>query len=320
MNWESVDWSSLERLRTAFLAGDAGTTDYWKTERDLASYDLTFAQRIGWKWDWVIEDLLRLGWTPPAGELLDWGCGTGIAHRALLHHVDTTSIARLHLWDRSGMAMRFAAERVTSKHPDLQVSSGLVASPTLLLISHVLTELTPEQATELADTAAQAQCVIWVEPGTYEASLALIAIRERLRDRFSVIAPCTHKAECGILRTGNEHHWCHHFAKPPGNVFTDGNWARFGRMTGIDLRSLPLSYLVLDKRPAPVNTGGSRVIGHPRLYKPYALILGCNEAGVREHRLDKRNFPEAYRQVRKHRFDSCQQWTSENGVITGMEG
>ena len=41
----------------AFLAGTAGQSDYWQSESDLASYDLTFAQRIGWKWDWVLADL-----------------------------------------------------------------------------------------------------------------------------------------------------------------------------------------------------------------------------------------------------------------------
>ena len=66
MNWDSVDWPSLERLRTAFLNGTAGGPDYWQTESDLASYDLTFAQRIGWKWDWVLDDLQRIGWQPPA--------------------------------------------------------------------------------------------------------------------------------------------------------------------------------------------------------------------------------------------------------------
>ncbi|MCU0787067.1 MAG: hypothetical protein MUC91_02585, partial [Verrucomicrobia bacterium] len=78
MSWKEVNWTSLERLRAAFLEGSAGGTDYWSSDEDLASYDLTFAQRIGWKWDWVLEDLKRLGWHPPAGDLLDWGCGSGI--------------------------------------------------------------------------------------------------------------------------------------------------------------------------------------------------------------------------------------------------
>lgn len=320
MNWESVDWSALERLRGAFLGGNAGESDYWQGEADLASYDLTFAQRIGWKWDWVLEDLIRLGWTPPTGTSLDWGCGSGIAHRVFFHHYGAHSFTRLKVWDRSGLAMRFAAERANEKYPKLETGTKVGDPPALLLVSHVLTELTPEQATQLADFAAQAESVIWVEPGTYEASLALIAIRERLRTQFNVVAPCTHQAQCGILATGNERHWCHHFAKPPNDVFTDGNWARFGRMMGIDLRSLPLSYLVLDKRPPAERPPATRVIGRPRLYKPHALILGCDESGVREHRLDKRKFPEQYREIRKDRFASLQLWQSEQGVITDLEG
>jgi hypothetical protein len=318
MSWDSVNWTSLERLRAAFLGGNAGETDYWQGNSDLASYDLTFAQRIGWKWDWVLEQLQRLGWMPPTGPVLDWGCGSGIAHRAFFHHFGVAAATRLHLWDRSGPAMRFAADRARAVHPALEVHTGLQDAPTLLLISHVLTELSQEQATQLADLAARADSVIWVEPGTYEASLALIAIRERLRGPLNAIAPCTHQAQCGILAAGNERHWCHHFAQPPTNVFTDGNWARFGRMMGIDLRSLPLSFLVLDKRPSPAPPDGSRVLGRPRLYKPFARILGCDASGVREQRLDKRKFPESYRQIRKDRFQSLQNWKSEDGVITEM--
>ena len=47
MDWLAIDWKALERLRAAFLAGTAGANDYWHSESDLASYDATFAQRIG---------------------------------------------------------------------------------------------------------------------------------------------------------------------------------------------------------------------------------------------------------------------------------
>lgn len=80
------DWEGLARLRDAFLRGTAGQEDYWNSETDLVAYDATFAQRIGWKWDFVLEDLRQLGWSPPPGELVDWGCGTGIAARACLDH------------------------------------------------------------------------------------------------------------------------------------------------------------------------------------------------------------------------------------------
>jgi ribosomal protein RSM22 (predicted rRNA methylase) len=177
------------------------------------------------------------------------------------------------------------------------------------LISHVLTELSKRQMDELLALAGNATALIWVEPGTYEVSRALIAAREKLRAQFHVVAPCTHQAGCGLLTSGNERHWCHHFAPSPPEVFKDGNWARFAKLTGIDLRSLPVSFLVLDKRPRPaLPAGATRVIGQPRLYKAHALLLGCEASGVRERRLTKRALPEEFRQVRKDRVDLLQVW------------
>ena len=111
MNWETIDWAALERMRAAFLAGTAGAQDYWQSETDLTAYDATFAQRIGWKWDFVLGELQRRGWTPPKGGLLDWGCGSGVAGRAFLDHFGTDSVSKLRVWDRSALAMNFAARR-----------------------------------------------------------------------------------------------------------------------------------------------------------------------------------------------------------------
>jgi len=316
MSWDAVNWESLERLRSAFLGGTAGAQDYWQSDADLASYDLTFAQRIGWKWDWVLAGLSRLGWTPPGGTLLDWGCGSGIAHRAFLDHFVGGGITTLGVWDRSVPATEFAARRARAKYPGLAVNSGLIDAPALLLISHVLTELAPGQLAELEQLVRRSQSVIWVEPGTFEASHALVTVRERLRSQMNLVAPCPHQASCGLLTPGNERHWCHHFAQPPGGVFTDGNWSRFARFMGIDLRSLPLSYLVLDRRPPPpMATDALRVIGRPRVYKAHATVLGCQARGVREHRLEKRTMPETFKQLKKGRFDSLADWGSRGGVV-----
>jgi len=319
MNWDAIDWNALERMRAAFLNNTAGATDYWQSESDLASYDATFAQRIGWKWDYVLEELKRRGWSPPEGDLVDWGCGSGVAGRAFLDHFGTQAVSALRLWDRSPLAVSFAIARARGKYPGLEIRAGSEAyiSGTTLLISHVLTELTPAQAEVLADRAATAQCVIWVEPGTYEASLTLIAVRERLRERFNVVAPCTHQGCCGILAPENERHWCHHFASPPPEVFRDGDWARFASVMGIDLRDLPLCFLVLDKRrPAlPLPSGAGRVIGHPRLYKGHALLLGCDASGVGERKLSKRHFPQEFRAWRKGTADVLRQWRCEDGEV-----
>lgn len=315
------DWAALARLRDAFLRGTAGREDYWQSESDLASYDATFAQRIGWKWDFVLQDLQRIGWVPPQGDLLDWGCGTGIATRAFLDLFGAASVTQARFFDRSPRAMEFAVGRARSRFPGLPCLPGAAGEerpPALVLVSHVLTELAPDQAAQLADRLRQATAVIWVEPGTYEASLALVAVRERLIDQFHPVAPCTHRHRCGILAAGNEPHWCHHFADPPGAVFTDPFWGRFAHLLGIDLRSLPVSYLVLDQRPpAPCAEGTVRVLGRPRLHKADLRVLACDPAGVREHTLFRRDVPEAHRAARKDRFASLQHWSRDaSGRVT----
>lgn len=317
MNWETIDWQALERLRSSYLAGSAGGADYWRNQRDLDSYNQTFAQRIGWKWDYVLEDLMSLGWVPPEAEVMDWGCGSGIAGRAFLDHFGTESVKGLRVWDRSSLAMDFAVKTARKKFPDLTVQSGLAENPGVLLISHVLTELTPEQTDELAKYVSQAETVIWVEPGTYEASLTLIAIRERLRPQFQIVAPCTHTEQCGILAPGNDRHWCHHFASPPSEIFTDANWSKFANLMSIDLRSLPLSYLVLDKRPQTTFPADVyRVIGRPRVYKAHALIQACNACGVKEYELHKRDHSSEFKQMKKGHCDALQEWQVAGERIT----
>lgn len=302
MKWEELDWAALERLRAAFLKGPAGGGDYWQNERDLASYDQTFAQRIGWKWDHVLLELQRLGWKPPEGAVLDWGCGSGIASRAFLDHFDAASFSELRLYDRSPLALQYAARRARAKYHGLEISlgAGSGAAGGTLLVSHVLNELAPEQAAKLASFAAEFEAVIWVEPGDYQSSALLVGVRERLREHFGIVAPCPHQGGCGLLDPNNSRHWCHHFASPPPEVFTDGVWARFANMAGIDLTSLPLSYLVLDKRTHPaLPAGASRVLGTPRVSKHQALLFLCQAEGVGDHCLTKRAFPDVYRQVKK---------------------
>ena len=320
MDWQHINWPALERLRLAFLQGQAGTADYWTDEATLASYDATFAQRIGWKWDYVLAELSRRGWSPPRAEVLDWGCGSGIAGRAFVDHFGPDPVTALRLSDRSPLATRFAAERARRKYPGLPVVVEPSEPPGILLLSHVLTELTPEATQTLADFAATAECVLWVEPGTYEASLQLIAVRERLRDRMNVVAPCTHAERCGILAPANERHWCHHFAAPPAAIFHDPDWARFANLLGIDLRDLPLSFLVLDRRPSPVlPPSATRIIGHPRVYKPHALLLSCDAAGVSERRLTKRALPELFKSIRKGETEMLQCLQCNGDEITAMQ-
>ena len=273
-----MNWNALRRLRERFLqfeqraSAEADRTDYWRSHSELASYDFTFGERIGWKWDTVLAELQARGWTPPEGAVLDWGCGTGIAGRRVAH-AWPQKLHTLLLSDRSHPAQHFAAARARATLPGLAVQTAAPdTAPDLLVLSHVINELTADALERLLLLVARSQAVLWVEPGTHSASRKLIAVRERLLARFRVLAPCTCGAACGMLTPGNERHWCHHFARVPGSVHTDPGWGRFAQTLEIDLSSVPFSYLVLDRRPAPAGADdrAARVIGVPRYYKGYA--------------------------------------------------
>ena len=92
-------------------------------------------------------------------------------------------------------------------------------------------------------------------------------------------------------------HWCHFFAEPPANIMADSNWVRFAQRAGIDLRSLPYSYLVLDRK-ARLEAPSTRMIGEPRMYKGYAKVLNCRAEGVREEVIQKRDAPEFFKRWR----------------------
>jgi len=313
---DAPDWQALDRLREIFLSGGGRHRDYWETDADLASYDATFAQRIGWKWDHVLAELAQRGWRPLRAGLLDWGCGSGIAARAYLDHFGSEAVTQVYFWDRSPRARRFAVDRARRKYPGLAVFEGLPSRLELVLLSHVLTELTAEQVEPLLALLGRAEAVLWVEPGTHDASRRLIEARERLRGTFQVVAPCTHGAPCGLLAPGNEAHWCHHFAASPPAVFTDPFWGRFARLASVELRSLPLSYLVLDKRPQPaLPLGAVRVIGRPRVFKAQATALACDAEVVGEFELRKRDQPAVFRRWSKGNCPGWQVWERVAGRI-----
>lgn len=319
--WKKEELAILRRQRVRFLERTAGHADYWRSETELALYDATFGERIGWKWDAVLAELSSRGWKPRSTRVLDWGCGSGIAARRILAH--WPQVQRCGLHDRSPLARRFATDLVRTGHPQVAIEERAeVGSDTLLVLSHVLSELSTSGLAELLTLARKAGEIIWVEAGTHADSRRLICeVREALRADFTMVAPCTHQATCGLLTNRNEPHWCHHFATVPSEIFRDARWMEFGREMNIDLRALPYSFLVLQRPPieATIPPGFSRVIGRPRESKGYSKVLSCQAEGVRELVLQKRDAPELLRAFHKGIAATTYCWTLEEGRIVGGE-
>jgi hypothetical protein len=324
MTWNELDWSALDRLRSGFLDGAAGRAPYWKSTDDLASYDLTYGERIGWKWDHVLRELRLRGWCPTARHVFDWGCGSGVAARRVISFFGAGQFDTLSVWDHSPLACDFAAASARRGFPALRVSSATPGTMTsaepvgLLVVSHVLNELTPDALTGLRALIARAENVLWVEPGTHRVSRALGALHDEVRSDFRLVAPCTHAHACPMLAPGRERDWCHFFAPPPGEIFADPQWVRFGQRAGIDLRSLPYCFLALDRRlNEPLPSGLSRVIGRPEHFKPYARLLSCDATGLSNLELPKRANPALFKQLDRTRSPLVYRWQREGDKILG---
>jgi hypothetical protein len=322
MTWGEIDWAALGRHRERFLGGGPSEGPYWASAADLAGYDLTYGERIGWKWDAVLDELGMLGWKPSGGTMLDWGCGSGIAGRRVIGRFGADRFESLSAWDHSPLATEFAVDMARREFPGLAAAS---ASPGqlrgdepigLLVVSHVLNELTPPAMEELRSLARRSRAVLWTEPGSRDISRALGAHREAWAGEFRVVAPCTHGKACPILAPGNERHWCHHFAAPPPAIFADSNWVKFGQRAGIDLRSLPYSFIALDRDWDGGDAGLSRVIGRPERFKPYVRLLNCDGDGLAELAVMKRDNPALYKELDRTRRPLVYRWTRNAEKIT----
>ena len=341
MTWSELNWSVLDRLRTRFLHSAGPGPAYWETPEDLAHYDLTYGERIGWKWDHVLRELQMRGWRPRSRNVFDWGCGSGIAARRVIAFFGPEQFDSLTVWDHSALACDYAedvAQRTFPRVSVAQATPGLLAATApigLLILSHVLNELSPEAIDTVRDLIARSDAVLWVEPGTHAVSRQLGRIRDELRDKFLIIAPCTHELGCPMFAPDNERHWCHFFAPPPSEIFADSNWVKFGHRLGIDLRSLPYCFVAADRSlqrseiesrieagetpGAPLDPTLSRVIGRVEHFKPYARLLNCDANGLAELELPKRSDPALFKELERTKAPLVYRWRREGRKILGGE-
>ena len=312
----------LERVRARFLDGSNTGGGYWQDEEELALYDATFAQRIGWKWDAVLRELATRTWQPRSTRVLDFGCGSGVASRRILGAFP--AITEVMHADVSGRAVEFAARRQREEFPAIPSGRLDLSQPlppgTMLVVSHVLNELPPKARAQLMALAGQAEEVVWVEAGTHVDSRNLIAVREQLSASFSIVAPCPHAKPCGMLAEENAQHWCHFFTPFPSHAAQDAGWSQLGRELNIDLRALPYSFLVLQKQPLAVKEA-ARIIGTPVEKKAHFELLACESCGVREVMAQKRDLPDLFKALRKRTHAASYDWRVENGkVVKATEG
>lgn len=314
-SWRKEDWERLRRLQAGFWAG--GVPAAWQDERDAMLYEAVFGERIVWKWEAVLRILDAQGWRPQSERIFDWGCGTGGPSRLV---GAWGNIRTVHLHDVSILVRSWAARR--HREEGFAVLPGVPqpgSEPFLLLLSHVLSELSESTLAELSRWTAAAHEILWVEPGERRSSRALGNMREvLLREQgFQIVAPCTHRGACPVSQPGKEQEWCHFFTRPPGWIFQSAHWREIASRLEIDLRSLPYSFLALSKNIAQVHRpddqryekreenndeqdSALRFLGRAEIRKGEATQLACGPEGLVRWRWQKRDNPTLYRELKHH--------------------
>lgn len=291
----------ITRLRELFLdeqRGSRALADYWRSEADVAAYDAVLGARIGWKWDAVLPECRDRG-LPRAdgGVVLDFGCGSGIAARRFVRHFGAGEVL---CHDRSHIAATFAAKAVRGSCPGVQAKAiGAVDGlcPDVLLVSHVLGELDAAGEVDLHGLIERSRRIVIVEPGSRIVSRRLSQLRDSLLGAFRVVAPCPHATSCPALATPGD--WCHFFAAPPNEAFTDSDWVLTTRALGIDSRALPYSFLALSRDPVVVPAPEQRALGRPDQGRHVTRVQVCEAGGLRTAEVHKRTQPALWKRLKK---------------------
>ena len=175
------------------------------------------------------------------------------------------------------------------------------ASPDVLLVSHVIGELDEQGRDTLKALMQRSKRIIMVEPGNRLVSRRLSTMRDELLETFHVVAPCPHQGACPSLVDRND--WCHFFATPPAEVFTDGFWARIARELSIDLRSLPYAFLALVNKSTGVTPAApeeeERLLGRAEITKYVARMRSCSEDSLSFVEITKRHHAKLWRALKK---------------------
>ena len=239
--------------------------------------------------------------------IVDWGCGPGVASQSFWDEGEVKPHQIAWLKDRSSLAEDFARSELQSRGwtgafccQRKQAPTGL---GTLVLVSHVVTEFS-DQGSELFDALKDQGGFVWVEPGTPFCSTILVQLRERLREQgFVALAPCPQTGPCPFSNqpkpqpeqttNGVPLDWCHFQARSAPQAFHSAFWSKVASELSLDLRDLPLCYLVMVKKEIlekvghvaqpHSNRGNSEmsvVLGRSFAQGAQTKVLLCKESGL----------------------------------------
>ena len=236
--------------------------------------------------------------------LLDLGSGPGTA--ALAAQLTFGELHSATLVDRDREWLEWSGRLIAAAGAPLAGASRLVtadlpsAAPIephdLVIISYVLGEMAPREATVLSERAWRCarRAIVVVEPGTPRGFAAIIAAREALiADRAFIVAPCTHAARCPLAPPD----WCHF----------DTRVERTPLHQRVKSGARPyeiekFSYLIAAKEPPAIPPNAARIIRHPLKRSGHVILDLCTSGAAAQRQVISRRDKQSYRPARSAKW------------------
>lgn len=287
----------VEALSTRYRAGGAASSPILNTPAHVAAYAIyrmpaTFA---------AVEAALRQSTRSRSDfapvTLLDLGGGTGAAAWAAASVFP--SLTRVIVVDHSESALDLgrrltagtsipALRDIAWRHGEL---GGDVPEADLVIVSYVLSELTPATQREVVAAATRAgSVVVVVEPGTPDGYRRVLAAREGLLARGgSVIAPCPHDHACPLERND----WCHFAIR-----ITRSSLHRRAKNARLGHEDEKFTYVAAHMGGQDGNRATSRVLRNPAKRKGLVQLNLCQPDGTAHTEVVSKRQGPAYRAAR----------------------
>lgn len=211
--------------------------------------------------------------------LLDLGGGTGAASWAAAsvfpsldaitvvdHARDALAVGRSLAKRSRRRALREAEWRQDRINQDIPTAD-------LVVVSYVLSELTPREQLVLARDACRAgSLVVVVEPGTPDGHRRVLDARRALLEHAGrVIAPCPHSAACPM----EDPDWCHFAVRLPRS-----STHRAAKRAQLGHEDEKFAYVAVDMDGVDADVARSRVLRRPAQRKGLVQLTVCRPDGT----------------------------------------
>ncbi len=219
----------------------------------------------------------------PPRTVLDVGAGTGAVAFAALSVFEPAEIRclereRFMLSAGQTLTKEMGEEKRVSWQMGDVLHTEELPRADLVTAGYMLGEIAAEQRMQVTEKLfSAAETLVLIEPGTPRSSGILREIREKMKNRAFVLAPCPGE-DC--LMTGGD--WCHFSVRVARSQLQK-------KLKGGDApyEDEKYSYLVLAHRPG--NICRARVLRHPEIEKGRITVTLCTKDGITRKGINKKD-------------------------------